>query len=328
MPGVNPYAIVDGEWEYITPPYYTYGFAYQGMQPETYYPVPPVASNPAAAFPADQALVTVRQYYFDADRNPVSGFLTFWPSSGFTIEENGTSWYVPQRLCGTETWPGLDTGQSPWAWSMDTTGKIYIWLGLLQVILYATDNPSVVTDDGGMLTYHVAEHFLGGREYEIQVPQDLSGDLTSCIIPETIRPHKYDPLYPMGVMGRRLRSCRQRTWRKWMSVLDTEYLTFDIRALGVGGLSASPAADAAYIAFKQPGELPQPSDWLQAQWVSPQQPYQIEFLVGPANGAYALPAGQYQVWLMIVDNPTIPVLPAGWLYITVPPPAPPQLPWP
>lgn len=325
MTGVNPNAIVDGEWEHITPPWYTPGWVIQGMNPETFTPLPPSSAGLSAAFPADQVMVQVRQYYFDADRNPLSGFLTFWPSSGFTIEENGTSWYIPQRLCGTETWPGLDTGQSPWAWSMDTTGKIYIWLGLLQVILYATDNPSIVTDDGGMLSYHVAEHFPGGREYEIQVPQDLPGDLTSCIIPETIRPFKYDPLYPMGVMERRLKA-RRRRWRKWLSVLDTEYLTFDVRSLGITGLSVSPASDAVYIAFKQAGVLPQPSDWQQAQWVSAQQPYRIEFLIGPANGAYALAAGQYQVWLMIVDNPTIPVLPAGWLYITGPPPDPPLLP--
>lgn len=322
MTGVDPNAVVDGEWEFITPPWYTRGFAYQGMTPETFVPAPPVPSNPAAAFPADQVLVTVRQYYFDADRNPVSGFLTFWPSSGFTIEENGTSWYIPQRLCGTETWPGLDTGQSPWAWSMDTTGRIYIWLGLLTVILYATDNPNITTDDGGMLTYHVAEHFQGGREYEIQVPHSLAGDLTSCIIPETIRPHKFDPLYPMGVMSKRLRARRHQPWRKWQSILDTEYLTFGIRALGITGLSANPVSDQVFIAFMQDGALPQPSDWHQAQWVSSQRPYQIEFLVGPANGAYSLAIGSYQVYLMIVDNPTIPVKLAGQLYITVPPPEP------
>jgi hypothetical protein len=271
-------------------------------------------------------LVRVTQYYFDADRNPLSGFLTFWPSSGFTISEGGVSWYIPQRLCGTQTWPGVDTGQSPWAWSMDTTGKIYIWLGLMTAILYATDNPSITTDDGGTLTYHVAEHFPGGRQYEITVPQDLPGDLTSCIIPETVRPFRYDPLYPMGVADKPRKSRRRRQWRKWMPVTDTEYLTFDVRALGVAGLSVDPASDLVYVAFMAPGAIPQESDWQAAQWVSPNPPYQIEFLVGPANGAYSLAAGQYQVWLMIVDNPTIPELPVGWLYITQPPAFPPQLP--
>lgn len=322
-----PNGVIDGEWEQITPPYYTLGFAYQGMNPETYVPAPPVASGALAPFPSDQVMATVQQYYFDADRNPLSGFLTFWPSTGFTIAEDGTSWYIPQRLCGTETWPGLDTGQSPWAWSMDTTGKIYIWLGLMTAILYATDNPGITTDDGGQLTYHVAEHFMGGREYEIAVPQDLSGDLTSCIIPETIRPHKYDPLYPMGVMGKRLKSRRRVQWRRWMAVTDTDYLAFDPGVLGIGGLSVNPTADAVYIAFMPAGQSPQPGDWQQAAWVSAQQPWQIEFLVGPANGAYSLPAGSYQVWLMIVDNPAIPARPVGWLYITVPPSSPPMLPY-
>lgn len=314
---VYPNAVIDGEWDGgITPPWYTPGFAYQGMSPETYVPAPPVPSDPTAPFPSDQVMVTVNQYYFDPDRNPLSGFLTFWPSTGFTISEDGVSWYIPQRLCGTETWPGLDTGQSPWAWSMDTTGKIYIWLGLLTVILYATDNPSITTDDGGMLTYHVAEHFIGGREYEIQVPGDLTGDLTSCIIPETIRPFKYDPLYPMGVMGKRLKARRKPQWRKWQSAGSTEYLTFDTAALGIGGLSVNPTSDPVYIAFMQGTAAPQPGDWQQAQWVSPQAPYQIEFLVGPSGGAYSLAAGQYRVWLMIVDNPSRPELPVGYLNIT------------
>lgn len=329
MTGLYPNGVIDGEWEHITPPYYTLGFAYQGMSPEAFVPAPPVSSNLNAAFPADQVLVRVTQYYMDADRNPVSGFLTFWPSTAFTIEEGGTSWYVPQRLCGTQTWPGLDTGQSPWAWSMDTSGKIYIWLGLMTAILYATDNPSITTDDGGLLTYHVAEHFPGGRQYEIQVPHALAGDLASCIIPETIRPHRYDPLYPMGVMDQRLKARRRLQWRKWMSIADTEFLTFDVAALGIGGLSLNPTADPVYVAFKQGNAVPQPADWLQANWVSTQAPYQVEFLIGPAGGAYSLPAGQYQVWLMIVDNPSVPVRQAGYLYITQPPASPrsPAFPW-
>lgn len=326
MTSVYPNAINDGEWEHVTTPYNTFGFAYSGMTPETFTPAPPQPSGLAAPFPSGQALVKVTQYYFDADRNPLSGFLTFWPSTGFTITEDDVSWYVPQRLCGTQTWPGLDAGTAPWSWSTATTGKIYIWLGLLTVLLYATDNPDVTTDDGGALTYHVAEHFTGGRQYEIGVPQDTAGDLASCVIPETVRPLKYDPLYPMGVMDARLKARRRRPWRKWMPVTDTGFLTFDLNALGIGGVTVSPAADAVYIAFLPGGVSPQPSDWLAASWVSANKPYQIEFLVGPANGAYSLPAGQYQVWLMIVDNPAIPERPAGWLTITSPPACPPLLP--
>lgn len=323
---VIPGAIIDGEWEHIIPPWYTQGFAYAGMTPETFLPAPPVSSNPAAPFPPDQVLVKVTQYYADADRNPLSGFLTFWPSTGFTITENAVSWRVPQRLCGTETWPGLDAGTAPWSWSTASTGKIFIWLGLMTALLYATDNPDISTDDGGALTYRVAEHFQGGRQYDIAVPQGLTGDLTSCIIPETVRPFRYDPLYPMGVPPPGGEKRRHRQWRKWVPVTDTVYLTFDPRALGITGLSVNPTADAVYVAFLPAGASPLPADWQPAAWVSPNQPYQIEFLIGPANGAYALPAGQYRVWLMIVDNPTIPVRPVGWLYITEPPAVPPMLP--
>ena len=317
MTTLNPNAVNDGEWRYVTTPYETPGFAYQGMHPETFIPAPPVPTG-AAPFPADQVLVTVRQYYFDADRNPVSGFLTFWPSSGFTIEENGTSWYIPQRLCGTETWPGLDTGQSPWAWSMDTTGKIYIWLGLLQAVLYATDNPSLVTDDGGQLAYHVAEHFPGGREYEIHVPQALTGDLTSCIIPGTMRPYRYDPLYPMGVMGRRLRARRHEHARNmYISAESTQYVTIDVTALGLTGLAADPTGDPVYMAFMQDGKSPQSPDWHEAAWASSTAPYQVQFLAGPLNGGLVLAEGQYQVWVMIVDSPAVPVVQVpGQLHIT------------
>ena len=74
---------------------------------------------------------------------------------------------MTQRFSGTQTFPSLDAGVGPWAFSMEATGKIYIYLDQLVVKLYATDNPSMVTDSGEPLTYHVIEHFLGGTAFEI-----------------------------------------------------------------------------------------------------------------------------------------------------------------
>jgi hypothetical protein len=310
-------SINDGEWSFITTPFNTYGFSYAGMDPETYIPAPQGSPlNPSLLFPADQVMVQLNQYYFDADRNPLSGYLTFWPSSGFTISESGTSWYVPQRLCGTETWPGLDTGQSPWAWSMDTSGKIYIWLGLLTAILFATDNPNLSTDDGQQLCYRVTEHFPGGREYGIEVPGDTTGDLTSCIIPGTIRKHKFDALNPMGTLDRPLRLRRREPRHTWtVSGESTVYLMIDVGAFGLKGLSANPTGDPVYVAFMQTGLSPQMSDWHQAAWASDTSPYLVQFLLGPQNGGLELEPGRYKVWNMIVDNPTVPVFPSGWLTV-------------
>ena len=42
---------------------------------------------PSPGSPVDQAMTTVQGRYFDADRDPLGGFLTFWPSSGFTITD-------------------------------------------------------------------------------------------------------------------------------------------------------------------------------------------------------------------------------------------------
>ena len=311
-----PNQVVDGEWAHITPPWYEYGWVIQGMDPQTFTPLPPNQLNPSLLFPADQVMVQLNQYYFDADRNPLSGYLTFWPTSGFTITENNVSWYVPQRLCGTETWPGLDTGQSPWAWSMDTSGKIYTWLGLLTVILFATDNPNLSTDNGGPLAYQVTEHFQGGREYVIQVPSSGAGDLHSCIVPGTIRKHRFDPLSPIGVMGKLPHPRRKQQMHSFkISAESTEFITIDVAALGLTTLAANPTGDPVYMAFMQDDQSPQLSDWHTASWVSASPPYEITILIGPENGGVRLAEGRSQVYVMIVDNPTVPVRPVGWILV-------------
>ena len=211
---------------------------------------------------------------------------------------------------------GVDTGQSPWAWSMDTSGKIYCWLGLLTVILFATDNPNLSTDTGGPLAYQVTEHFLGGREYVIQVPAATTGDLNSCIVPGTICKHKYDPLSPIGVMGKLPGARRKQQMHSFkISAESTEYITIDVAALGLTSLAANPTGDPVYVAFMQNDASPQLSDWHTAAWVSAGTPYEITILLGPENGGVVLVEGMYKIYVMIVDNPTVPVRPCGQILV-------------
>lgn len=188
--------------DYLSP-WYTPGYtAHLGENGEMVYTdlIPGSSAVNFANFPADQfAFRKVTQRYFSPDGDPLGGFLTFMPSSAFTITEDGVSYRIPRRLAGTETYPALDSGVSPWAFSMEGSGRIYVWLGLMVVKLYPTDSPNVTTDDGNPLTYHVTEHFIGGRQFDITVPSgDTALDLYSSIVPGSNRPYDYDPVFPMG----------------------------------------------------------------------------------------------------------------------------------
>lgn len=153
-----------------------------------------------AMFPPDLTnFRKVTQRYFSPDGDPLGGFLTFMPSSDMTVTEDGVSYRIPRRLAGTETYPALDSGVSPWAFSMEGSGRIYIWLGLMVVKLFPTDSPNVVTDDGNPLTYHVTEHFVGGKQFDITVPtDDTTLDLYSSVVAGSIHPSDFDPVFPMG----------------------------------------------------------------------------------------------------------------------------------
>lgn len=172
------------------------------------FPAPPDNGGWLDTFPVDQVYLQLCQYYYDGDSNGLGGFLTFWPSDSFTITENDVTWRVPQRLLGTLTWPYDNAGVSPWAFSMEGSGKIFIWNGWLTVRLAATDNPNLVTDSGDPLTYHVTEHFKGGREFDITVPGALATatnpTLYAQIVSGSAVPYQYDPIDPMGYLGANL----------------------------------------------------------------------------------------------------------------------------
>jgi len=187
--------------------WYTRGYtATLGQHGEFVY-TPLIASTPAnldyASLPATvNTYSEIHQNYFSNDHDPLGGFLTFMPSSSFTYTQDGVSVRVVRRLSGTETWPNLDSGVSPWAFSMEGSGCIYIWQGYLVVKLFPTDVSSVVTDDGNPLTYHVIEHFLERREFDITVPTSTTPlDLTvDCMVTDSVIPYRFDPVNPLGLL--------------------------------------------------------------------------------------------------------------------------------
>jgi hypothetical protein len=272
-----------------------------------------------ADFPSDQSFSLINQRYFNADADPVGGFLTFMPSDDMIITEDDITWRLPRRLSGTETWPALDSGSSPWAFSMEGSGAIYIWRGMLVVKLFATDNPNLTTFQGQPLTYHVIEHFLNGYEYDITVPTSADTlDLNSLIIPGTITPYKFDPIYPMGLMDDNL--YQQLTGSPYsalpvqvLSSLATDWTVCLINPTS-NAIVVDPTADQIYFAFMQ-GSLPGSGDWKTATWFDGGPPYQAGVLVGPDNDALLLAKGQYQIWSKLVDYPQTIVELIGILYI-------------
>lgn len=93
------------------------------------------------------------------------------------------------------------------------------------------------------------------------------------------------------------------------SILDTEYLTYPV-AFVIGGVAQNPTGDPVAFAFmpNPANAAPGVGDWHTGHWISTGTgTYQAQVLVGPANGGVSLAAGLYNVWIMITDNPEIPI---------------------
>jgi hypothetical protein len=263
-------------------------------------------------FPADQLYVMISQYYFDPDSDPGGGYLTFWPSDNFIITENDVTYRVTQRLAGTNTWPSVNAGVSPWAFSLEGTGKMFIFKGLLQVKLYATDNPNMITDSGAPLTYHVIEHFKGGRQFDISVPGASTPgvSLYSLISAGSIQPWQYSPVFPMGVPQ------TPSTPPVTPLVITQDALSTDYVSVTVSA-TENPTSFLVQMAFPAVSVKPVSGDWNDALWVSSGLPYVCEILTGPDGGAIDLASGNYDIWVKITtDAGPVPVFKAGSLVIT------------
>lgn len=104
-----------------------------------------------------------------------------------------------------------------------------------------------------------------------------------------------------------------------MSHLSTEYVLIPVSATKAG-LPYNPTADPVKFAFMPtPTQVPQVTDWVAGSWdtdtTNVLYPYSAKCLVGPA-GATTLGIGTYIIYIMITDNPEVPVLVGGQLQVS------------
>lgn len=113
-----------------------------------------------APFPPQLKTIKVSGEFFTTGRRPLSGYLTFEPSVNKIdyVSVDGDNFSIRKRIT-----------------------KEYLDKGNLNVTLLATDNEGTTP---ATFTYHVVEHFLGGTEYDINVPKDSVDrvDITELII--------------------------------------------------------------------------------------------------------------------------------------------------
>lgn len=150
-------------------------------------------------FPTNLNFCQVTGEYFDTNSSGIAGFLTVQMSDNITVVDGDNTFRLPQRLTGTMNQP------MPFAYNNWGSGKLYVQLGHLNIELFCTDQTTsgstITTDSGNDFFYFVTEHFLGGRTYHIKVPSASSPgpvDINSLIVAGTVKPYKYDPVFPMG----------------------------------------------------------------------------------------------------------------------------------
>lgn len=257
----------------------------------------PVAPNPfqLQGFPPSLNYVTVSGNYFDLDGNPLSGYLTFYPSSALTITASGGTTYLPQRYVGMNL---SQMGSNQFG-----NGKVYLWNGQFAVSLLATDNSGMTPTT---FTYCVVEHFLYGNNYSISVPSATTSptDIHSLIIPGTYGTCSNcanNNTAPSNIIGMNL------------AAVSTEFITANITAM-MGGVGINPTSYPVNFAFTTTSE-PQAGQWHAGTWATNSAPYIAQILVGPANGALSLPVGNYQIWVEIVTSTQVPVLQIGTLTV-------------
>lgn len=242
-------------------------------------------------FPSGLTYVTVTGNYFDTSGDPLSGFLTFWPSTPLTITSNGQVTYMPQRYAGiNQTLLGVNQMGD---------GRIYLWYGQLNVSLMATDNANMTP---ASFTYHVKENYFEGLQYDIAVPSADSAttvDIHSLIIPGTIRsvsetiPDDSDEVVRIAQVS-------------------SQPLAADITTIAAG-MTFNPTSYPVNFAFISGPTEPQNTDWHAGSWSSTQLPYIAQILIGP-NGLQISP-GRYQVWVQVISPAQVPVVPVGFLEI-------------
>lgn len=306
----------------ILPPYYVAGWTWQNRG--SLNELAPATGTITSTLPNDQVFLFLTQQYNDGDSNPLGGFLTFMPSEAFTINEGTSNWRVLQRLVGTDTWPSVSSGGSPWNFSLDRSGKNFIWGGLVTVRLAATDNPNITTDSGNPLTYHVVEHFLGGQEFDITVPMNTSVLTTSIrqlMVTGSAVPYKYDPMNPLGNNSSPAPAPGLAVSTPGVQQIvfgSTEPVIADVGAAIAGSnINISDIEnDDVFFAFISTGADPLTGDFHAGTWIAGGPPYEAFISIGPENGGLNLAVGRYIIYLKLVDFPSVPIVNIGTLIIS------------
>lgn len=280
---------VDYQNQPLYDPYWTPGWTSQN---DSYVQVPNLGFN-APGFPVDLNYVLITGSYFDTSGNPLSGYLTFFPSSPLTFTIDGNTTYIPQRYAGLNfSLIGINQMGD---------GKIYLQYGRLLVSVMATDNANMTPTS---FTYHVKEHYPDGLQYDITAPSADDGssvDLHSLIIPGSIRPVDDDEYSENNVP------------RLNIPVTSTQYVVTLVKPQMLGGTVFNPGIYPVNFAFIAGSSLPQDSDWISGEWAQATTNYLAQILVGPDG--HTLSQGTYRVWVQIVTDTQIPVFPVGYLNI-------------
>lgn len=304
-----PFGGIDTNDQPLIDAWWTRGWTNQNL---AYIPAPTPNAFPGAP-PATR--VNITHAYYDQDGSPLTGFLTFMPTSSASLTVSGVTWRLPARLSGTTT---ISPVQSGWGWLQGDSGRMYLRRGMLYVTLMATDISGLVTDSGSPMTYQVIEHFDGGRKFLISVPSasDSPADLDSLIVPGSVTPYIYDPTNVMADEMSSGTSAASALSTDSIPFGSTEYVNVNV-SLAVPGIGdESPLADLVYLAFMTTSATPQSGDWHAATWTTSSAPYVASVLVGPDNGGLDLAQGYYYVWLKLVDTPQVPFILAGTLVIS------------
>ena len=99
-----------------------------------------------------------------------------------------------------------------------------------------------------------------------------------------------------------------------ISAASLEYVKAKVRVVKNGALY-DPTSDLVTMAFTATEDLPAKDVvWSEASWETVDGEHYARCLVGP-DGDAELIAGVYYVWVTVVDDPEVPVKPAGILLV-------------
>lgn len=129
----------------ILPPWYIPGWGVQHPS----YPAN-TDTNPALSLPTSLEFVNVVGTFFHIEGGPQPGSMTFTPSVALDWDDPDSEHVIR-----------LNPAQQ----------KVYLNKGQLYITLLASDNENVTPN---LFSYHVVENWMGGQEYDIIVPKDVT----------------------------------------------------------------------------------------------------------------------------------------------------------